>query len=77
MNTPWGQELKQLRLKQKYLSQELAKWQRELWYCHGDSSGESWDHVMVTIDRLQGELDQLQRIVERRLTETQSVIFGD
>lgn len=61
----------------EYLSMELTNWQKELWRCHGDSSGESWDHVVETIDRLRGELEQLQRIVERRLTETQSVIFGD
>lgn len=59
------------------LNLEVDRWRAELWHCHGDSSGESWEHIQLTIESLRHEADELQRIVERRLTKEQSVIFGD
>ncbi len=59
------------------LNTEVDRWRAELWHCYGDSPGESWEHIQVAIKTLRHEVDELQRIVDRRLTEEQSVIFGD
>lgn len=59
------------------LNMEVDRWRAELWHCQGDSNGESWEHIQLAIESLRHEADELQRIVERRLTTEQSVIFGD
>lgn len=68
------QEAQALRVR---LNMEVDRWRAELWHCHGDSGGESLEHIMLSIETLRHEADELQRIVERRLTKEQSVLFGD
>jgi hypothetical protein len=59
------------------LTLEIDRWRAEFWHCHGDSCGEDWQTILTTVERLQRELVALQEIRDRRLTETNSVIFGD
>jgi hypothetical protein len=59
------------------LSTEIDRWRAEFWTCHGDSSGEDWHTILTTIERLQREIIALKEITDRRLTEDESVIFGD
>ena len=59
------------------LSGEVTKWRAEFWHCHGDSCGEDWQHILETTERLQREILALQVMIAKRLTEDQSVVFGD
>ena len=59
------------------LTLEVDKWRAELWRCHNDSQGEDWDTTLKTVERLQKELLALREITDRRLTDKNSVIFGD
>jgi hypothetical protein len=59
------------------LSLEVDKWRAEFWHCHGDSNGEDWQTILETVERLQRELVALKEMADRRLTESESVIYGD
>lgn len=59
------------------LTREINQWRSEFWHCHGDSQGEDWQTILTTVERLQKELIALQEIKDKRLTDEQSVIFGD
>lgn len=59
------------------LTLEIDQWRSEFWHCHNDSRGEDWDAILRKIERLQRELLALKEITDRRLTETNSVIFDD
>jgi hypothetical protein len=59
------------------LTMEVDRWRAEFWHCHNDSRGEDWDTILKTVERLQRELLALKEITDRRLTDENSVIFGD
>lgn len=69
--------IEEARRTERAMRTEIERWRGELWRTHGGYAGVSFDGIVEHIEALQVELDSLRAILDTRLRESATIVFGD